>query len=129
MVPERAIDGLTLARWRSLCERFIAIKLGAFRNDLAADWHTLARIEPGTPGLLDEWELLEERIAELDDFGDTIVVRHWPDGGDEEEEEDWAGEETEYLCPANRCDRRVSAGTGTVPRCDLYDRPMRLPES
>jgi len=124
MSPERMIDKLTSARWRSLCERFAAIRLGAYRNDLEADWQALAA-KPPTPGLLDEWDLLEDQIAERDDFADKVLIRGVPARHDDDDDEEyWAGEDTEFFCPGGRCDRRVSAAPGTVPHCDLLDRAM-----
>ncbi len=120
-------DRITPARWRSLCEHFVAIKLGAYRHDLAADLRALTSADPAlTPDLLDDWEQLEERIAELDDLEDDKVTRH----GDAtlKEAPHWLDEEREYICPMGCCDRRVSAAPGTVPRCDLFDRAMN-PES
>jgi hypothetical protein len=124
MPPEQTGDIGTHARWRALCERFIDIKLGAFRYDLATEWRELAGANPDAPDLLANWEQLDERITELDDQELTVVTRHWSNmSADDDLLDD--DEEADYVCPSDRCDRQSSAQPGAVPRCDLLGAPMK----
>lgn len=117
-------DDATPARWGSLCEDFTAIRFGAYRHDLAASWRKLVEATPGTPNLLDDWELLREQIDERDALEVSIVTRHWPEQlADASEFDD--DEDTEYVCPGGRCDRLASAPFGAGPRCELLGTPMK----
>ncbi len=118
-------DDGTPARWGSVCEDFTVIRLGAYRHDLAASWRKLAEATPGTPHLLDDWELLRDQIDELDELDGGIVTRHWPGQLADASEFDDDDEGTEYVCPADRCDRLASAPFGAQPRCELLGTPMK----
>jgi hypothetical protein len=123
MPPGELADSAVPARWRALCERFVEIKLGAFRHDLAPQWRALAQANPDTPGLLAEWESLNEEIAELDDRERVSVTRHWNgDAGDDFGE----GEDEAYTCPTGRCDRQISARESVRPRCELFGCAMKV---
>jgi len=123
MPSGESADSMARAGWSALCERFIEIKLSAFRLDLAKEWRALASANPDTPGLLAEWEQLEATIAEQNARDGAVVVRGW----------DWqegrtfeTAREQLYTCPAGRCDREMSAPPGLPPRCDLFGREMKV---
>lgn len=109
-------DGLTLARWRSICERFHDIRLGAYRHGLADTWRQLASADPATEGLLARWEQLDEQILVLDEDDELQFARR---SGHEADDDDWDDDAAEYVCPTGRCDRHEIASLGLVPRCEL----------
>lgn len=121
--PEGLADDITSARWRSLCERFHDIRLGAYRHNLVHTWRELSSTDPDAPGLLAEWELLDEQILVLDAQETAHVTRHW-NGDAADSEDDWDDEGDEYVCPAGRCDRQLRSFLGVVPRCELFRREM-----
>jgi hypothetical protein len=124
-----ASDSITSARWRSLCERFRDIKRDAFRHDLAETWRELAAANPDTPGLLEDWERLENQLFELDRLELMPTTRNWDhDLGlyGEADNDDLDDEVSDYVCPRGRCDRRQSASSGLAARCELYACPMKL---
>jgi hypothetical protein len=110
-------DDLTFARWRSICERFHDIRLGAYRHGLADTWRQLATADPAAEGLLARWERLDEQILALDEDNELRFARR---GGhaahDDDDEWDAAAD---YVCPTGRCDRREIANLGLAPRCEL----------
>jgi hypothetical protein len=123
-LPDGVADGSTSARWRTLCERFDEIQLGAYRHDLIDTWRELACAEPNSPGLLAQWEQLDEQILVLDQQESGSVTRHWNGYIADSDDDDWADEAGEYVCPQGRCDRRLSSPPGAVPRCELFRREM-----
>lgn len=120
---EEAEGELTSARWRSLCERFHEIRLGASRHGLSDTWHQLASADPVTPDLLTQWEMLDEQILTLDQDDDYGFARRGFDPA-EFEDDDWDAAADEYVCPTRRCDRRETSYLGVIPRCELFRRDM-----
>jgi len=119
-----AADGSESARWRSLCERFHEIQLGAYRHNLIDTWRRLASANPSAPGLLAEWEQLDEEILVLDEQESAHTTRHWNGDIVGAEDDDWDDEGDEYVCPEGRCDRRLNSFLEVVPRCELFRREM-----
>ena len=116
-------DDLTSARWRSICERFHDIRLGAYRHGLADTWRQLAADEdPATEAVLARWEQLDERILVLDEDDELQFARRGGPTADDDDE--WDDDAAEYVCPAGRCDRHEIAYLGLAPRCELFHRDM-----
>lgn len=118
-------NGGLAAQWRSLCERFREIRLGAARHDLLDAWR-LVKANPDDPDALSGWQRLDERIRHLDEQESQGAVRYGADGG-EAGSDDWAswdGWGDEYGCPVGRCDRKARAFLGAVPRCELFGAEM-----
>jgi hypothetical protein len=134
---ENTGNGDPSAEWRSLCERFHEIRLGAYRHNLADGWRRLTLADPDGPGMLAGWRRLDEQIRHLDEQESQDAVRYGADGddtGDHDSEaysddwEDWDGWGDEYGCPVGRCDRKVKSFLGGTPRCELFRAEMaRLP--
>lgn len=115
-------NDLTFARWRSICERFHDIRLGAYRHGLADTWRQLAAADPATEGLLARWEQLDEQILVLDEDDELQFARRGGHAADADDE--WDDDAGEYICPTGRCDRREIANLGLTPRCELSRRDM-----
>lgn len=115
---EEGTDGLTSARWRSICERFHDIRLGAYRHGLADAWRQLASADPAAQGLLARWEQLDEQIFVLDEDDELQFARRGGHAADDDDD-DWDDIADEYVCPTGRCDRREISHLGLVPRCEL----------
>jgi hypothetical protein len=60
-------DAEQAAQWRSLCERFHEIRLGAHLHGLTEAWQQVAKADPDTPGRLAAWRQLDEQIWWLDE--------------------------------------------------------------
>lgn len=125
------------AQWRSLCERFHEIRLGAYRHDLIDAWQQVAKAPPDTPGKLAAWQQLEEQIQLLDDEELDNAVRGVAfgasndasndssnDSSNDTGDDDWDDWGDEYSCPAGKCDRRVRSFLGIPPRCELFRSEM-----
>lgn len=132
--PDEDTDnGGLAAQWRSLCERFHEIRLGAHRHNLLDAWRRLVKANPDDPGMLAEWQGLDERIRHLDEQESQDAVRYGGDGGEtgsddnEADRDDWDGWDgwgDEYGCPMGRCDRKARSFLGAVPRCELFGAEM-----
>jgi hypothetical protein len=125
--PDQDTDnGGLAAQWRSLCERFHEIRLGAHRHNLLDAWRRLVKPIPDDPDALSEWQRLDERIRHLDEQESQGAVRYGTDG-DETGGDDWGswdGWGDEYGCPVGRCDRKTRSFLGAVPRCELFGAEM-----
>ena len=124
-------NGGLAAQWRSLCERFHEIRLGAHRHNLLDAWRRLVTANPDDPGILAEWQALDERILRLNEQEAQDAVRHGTEAGREDNEadgdgwDDWDGWRDEYGCPVGRCDRKARSFLGAAaPRCELFDAEM-----
>jgi hypothetical protein len=109
------------AQWRSLCERFHEIRLGAYRHDLIDAWRQVTKASPDTPVRLAAWQQLDEQIRLLDDQELDNAVRGVAFGDSDDDWDDWGDE---YGCPAGKCDRTVRSFLGIIPRCELFGREM-----
>jgi hypothetical protein len=120
-------DALTpAAQWRSLCERFYKIRLGAYRHNLVDAWHQLMQADPDAPDKLGAWQRLDEQIKLLDDQESDYVVRggHPDDSTASDDWDDWGDV---YVCPVGKCDRRQRSFVDTPPHCELFRSTMTLP--
>jgi hypothetical protein len=126
---EHAGNARPAAQWRSLCERFHEIRLGASRHNLLEAWQQLIRADPDDLGTLAGWLRLDERIRHLDEQESQGAVRHGTSDGETASDDkgadsgnwdDWEGWGDEYGCPVRRCERKVKAFLGAAPRCELF---------
>jgi hypothetical protein len=124
--PDEDTDnGGLAAQWRSLCERFHEIRLGAYRHNLPDAWRRLVKANPDDPNALSEWQRLDERIRRLDEQESQDTVRYGTDDGETGDDwGSWAGLGDEYGCPVGRCDRKAQSFLGAVPRCELFGAEM-----
>jgi hypothetical protein len=125
--PDENTDKSALAaQWRSLCERFHEIRLGASRHNLLDAWRRLVKAGPDDPQALSEWRGLDERIRHLDEQESQDAVRYDGEEGSDDwgSWNDWDGGGDEYGCPVGQCDRRARSLLGAVPRCELFGAEM-----